>query len=251
MRHDPSAPGVVLSPHPDDAVLSAWCRLCGPGDVVVVNVCAGIPPAGASGWFDPVLGVSDAAELMRLRLAEDAAALMLAGTTPVNLPFLDAQYADEALSPEALCNALELVVTHASWLCAPAGIGGHADHVGVRDVAIELARDSSIPLSLYAELPYAVSSGWPHWVTGRQPRPYLVPEARWQKYLATIPLPPDDLHPRPHALGDDAARKLEALETYRTQFETLNAGPLDRLRHPEVLGFELHWDVRPVGGSAT
>jgi len=39
-------------------------------------------------------------------------------------------------------------------------------------------------------------------------------------------------------------RKLAALQCYETQFEALNAGPIDRLRNPAVIGFELRWSIR-------
>ena len=42
MQHDGRAAGVVLSPHPDDAVLSAWSTLRRAGEVVVVNEKFGI-----------------------------------------------------------------------------------------------------------------------------------------------------------------------------------------------------------------
>lgn len=245
MRHDPPATGVVLSPHPDDAVLSAWSALRGPGDVLVVNVCAALPPPGTRGDFDAVFGVSDSAALMHNRLAEDAKALAIAGRTWRNLDFLDAQYRDENLSRASLRDAIDRAEDRVAWLCAPAGIGTHPDHVAVRDVTLAIARETQIPISLYADLPYAAWAGWPHWVTGTEPRPYLVPDARWRADMESMPAPEATLVARPYALGDEeAARKLAALRTYRTQFAMLDAGPLRRISNPEVIGYELHWDVR-------
>ncbi len=43
---------VILSPHFDDAVLSCWHVLASAGEVLVVNVFAGEPPAGALGGLD-------------------------------------------------------------------------------------------------------------------------------------------------------------------------------------------------------
>src|SRR5436190_795304 len=42
----------ILSPHPDDAVLSLWHVLAGPGEVAVVNVFAGRPAGSELGWWD-------------------------------------------------------------------------------------------------------------------------------------------------------------------------------------------------------
>src|SRR5262245_14958898 len=245
MRHDETAPGVVLAPHPADAVLSAWSALRRDGDVVVVNVFAGIPAVGVVGRFDRCLGADDSAAHMRVRLEEDARALALAGRDHVNLDLLDGQYRAGAAPRPAIRAALEHVVPAAAWLLVPAGLGGHDDHLATREVALDVARDISVPISLYADLPYAIEWGWPHWVTGERPRPFLVPEARWDRVLDAVSVPRAHLVPRVEALGvDEAARKLRALEAYRTQFGWLNAGPLDRLRNPAVLGFELRWDVR-------
>lgn len=244
MRHDPHGTGVVLSPHPDDAVLSAWSALRRSGHVLVVNVCAGLPPPGTLGDFDAVFGVSDSAALVQHRLVEDERALALAGRASRNLDFLDAQYRDGSVSCADLRDAVERVEDRVAWLCAPAGIGAHPDHRAVRDVALAIARAAQIPISLYADLPYAAWAGWPHWVTGTEPRPYLVPDARWRGDLESLPEPEITLEPCPQALGDEAARKLAALRTYRTQFAMLDAGPLHRISNPEVIGYELYWHVR-------
>jgi hypothetical protein len=47
-----SKPIAILSPHPDDAVLSCWHLLSDPGEARVINVFAGIPPPGRTGWWD-------------------------------------------------------------------------------------------------------------------------------------------------------------------------------------------------------
>ena len=50
---------IILSPHFDDAVLSCWHLLASAGEVLVVNVFAGEPPAGTLGWWDELAGASD------------------------------------------------------------------------------------------------------------------------------------------------------------------------------------------------
>src|ERR1700689_2859366 len=49
LRADPSAPALVLSPHPDDAVLDCWSLLAGDRDVIVVNLFTGLPPPRPGG----------------------------------------------------------------------------------------------------------------------------------------------------------------------------------------------------------
>jgi pimeloyl-ACP methyl ester carboxylesterase len=58
---------IILSPHFDDAVLSCWHLLASAGEVLVVNVFAGEPPAGTLGWWDELAGASDSAAAVRQR----------------------------------------------------------------------------------------------------------------------------------------------------------------------------------------
>ena len=83
---------VILSPHFDDAVLSCWHVLARAGEVLVVNVFAAEPAAGALGWWDRHAGAADSARAVRTRIEEDRQPLALAGRTAVKLPFLDGQY---------------------------------------------------------------------------------------------------------------------------------------------------------------
>ena len=247
MPLDANRPGVVLSPHPDDAVLSAFSVLVSSGPVHVVNICTALPTPGTLGTFDPVFGVTDSHALMRARLAEDVAALGVVGRTATNLDFLDDQYRTQPLSTEALRAALGPHLRGVGWLCAPAGIGAHPDHIAVRDVAVRLGRELGVQVLLYADLPYAIWAGWPHWVTGGPPNPRLVPEVRWRTDLDGVDVASttDDLLPEPVALTPaEIDRKLAALACYESQFEALNAGPIDRLRNPRIIGFELRWAVR-------
>ena len=220
MTRDPRAPVVILSPHPDDAVLSAWSVLTRAGEVRVVNVCAGVPPPGPAPAWDLLTGARDGAERMRERLAEDAVALARAGREAVNLEFLDAQYRDGPLDRSTLAASMREAAAGATELWAPAGIGGHRDHVDVRDAALAIAREGGPPVSLYAELPYAARRGWPRWVTGRA-APRGLDLDGWLR----AQLPPGTAVPGTrHALSRSAAkRKLRALREYRTQWEALAA----------------------------
>ena len=251
MQWDPDAPTVVLAPHPDDAVLSAWTVLTGPGVVSVLTVCSGVPPSGSLGSFDPLFAVTDSASLMEDRLREDHEALALAGVSGTGLGFLDHQYRSDALDVAAVERAVTVAVTRASRLVAPAAIGDHPDHQAVRDAGVELSRRTGVPLRLYADLPYAARLGWPAWVTGEPPRPYLAPEAMWHG-LSSIPVGSGGLRAQVVQLtGDQVAAKLAAIRTYRTQFEALNAGPVGILTGSGILEYELYWDVVPVPSSAS
>jgi len=166
------------------------------------------------------------------------------GCPSVGLGHVEQQYRRGTLDPTDLAHRLRGVLDGVDHLVAPAGLGAHPDHVATRDAALLCGAAAGVPVTLYADLPYAVWAGWPHWVTGTEPLPYLAPEVRWAADLATLPGGPSRLQPRVHRLSSvEADAKLAALTGYVTQFAVLNAGPLDRLRNPAVIGYEVSWDV--------
>ena len=236
LRHDGDAPPLLLSPHLDDAVIDCWSVLTAPGDLNVVNVFVGVPPPGHTTHWDRIVGAQDSAALMRDRIDEDRKALARANRTPVNLDFLEHQQRADRRPPSlgAIDAAVAAVVPATSRLLAPAALGTpHPDHVRVRAYALACAR-AGIPVELYADLPYAVVYGWPHWVTGDPPDPHLNVDAYWGER------PPGE--PRIVTLDEgDAADKLDAMRAYATQFPSLDRGPIGLLSNPRVHRFEVFW----------
>ena len=136
----------------------------------VVNLFAGVPPTGTTvPLWDRITRASDSGARMRERLAEDASALALAGREPLNLPLLDAQYPRQGgrPGPEELDRELATRLAGESFarVLAPAGIGGHPDHVLARRYARVLAR-AGFAVALYAELPYSSPMAGPAGSTG-------------------------------------------------------------------------------------
>lgn len=235
----------MLSPHLDDAVLSAWSVLSGPGEVQVVNVCNGLPAKGELSSWDRLTGAANSQARMLERLAEDRVALARAGRKATGLDFPEAQYRHGPLDPEGLRDALGKTFRDVAQVWAPAAIGGHEDHVQIRNAALELALNGGPELKLYADLPYAVKFGWPGWVSGKADDPHLVVGEWWRRFLPAEL----DLGAERRSLSAEGARhKLHALEAYRTQLPGLNGGPLELLRQPEIIGYEVSWSVR-VGAS--
>ena len=236
LRHDHDAPRLLLSPHLDDAVIDCWSVLTAPGELNVVNVFAGVPPPGRTTHWDRIVGAADSAELMRSRIEEDRAALARPGRTPVNLDFLEYQQREDRRPPTlgAIDAAVTGVVQAASRLYAPAVLGTpHPDHLRVRAYALACA-EAGIPVELYADLPYAVVYGWPHWVTGEARHPHLDVDAYWGEQPSG--------EPRVVALDDaEAAAKLDAMRAYATQFPSLDRGPIGLLSNPRVHRFEVYW----------
>lgn len=235
---DPAAPALVLSPHPDDAVFSCWSVLTGAVPVTVVNVFAGIPKPGQVTWWDRICAATDSSAHFRARLAEDRAVLEPLVGAPLNLPLLEEQYRRRArISLAAIDAPLCEAVRSASAVYAPALLGGsHVDHRLARELARALARQG-MPVYLYADMPYAVRYGWPHWVTNTPRDPHLDVDPYWEPTLAEVPemsgaqivrLPPES-----------GARKLAAMQAYATQFKGMDWGGL--LSDPETYCYEVLW----------
>jgi LmbE family N-acetylglucosaminyl deacetylase len=239
------APILVLSPHPDDAVLGCWSAVANQRRAEVVNIFAGIPPAGTSGGWDRECGVPNSAEMMRRRRAEDERALAIARVRPVHLEFLDMQYVDEVRDIEAIAAAVKLAVPRWSAVYAPAAIGGytrlvgtqgmtlapHPDHETVRDVALRLERQET-PTHFYAEIPYGLADipgrGWPEGIEDFTP----VLEAATGR---TLELSSYELS------AAALTRRIEALAEYQTQLPRIELGVGRFARETEVLRYEAQW----------
>jgi LmbE family N-acetylglucosaminyl deacetylase len=232
----------ILSPHFDDAVLSCWHLLEGPGAVRVVNVFTASPPPGLPvPWWDRITGATDAVGRMQERREEDQRALAGTGREATGLDLLDDQYRRSALPVGAVIERLLAEVRPDTVLHAPVGLDGHPDHVLVRDAALTMAR-TGWRVELYADLPHAIVRGWPAWVTGESDDAGA--GETWSRALAAAGLMVD--HLVPHVRPLDASmrrRKLQALAAYESQLAPLDRvafGPLD---DPQVLGWEVFWRV--------
>jgi LmbE family N-acetylglucosaminyl deacetylase len=244
LRPEPGAPVLVLSPHLDDAVLDCWSVLTGEDEVEVVNVFALSPPAGTSSHWDALAGEPDSRKQFTARIEEDGRALALAGRTPHNLPFLELGYRRGKPVPgwSAIDREIAARVRAASRVLAPMTIGTlHPDHALLRGYALALAQQGHA-VTLYADIPYAAVYGWPAWVTGDDPDPHLDVDAYWAASFAGTPVEPRSA--RVVRLDEQAAaRKLEAMRAYATQFPSLDRGPVGAISKPEIHRYELFWDV--------
>jgi hypothetical protein len=127
----------------------------------------------------------------------------------------------------------------------PAGLGSHPDHQLVRRYGRMLFR-AGMPVTLYADLPYCVTHGWPHWVEGREPEPTRNVNAFWLSYLDGVPEMPSLPSAHVERLDETSARaKLEAMVCYHTQFPALDGGARKMLSDPAIHGFEVRWELEP------
>ena len=239
---DAEGPAIILSPHFDDAVLDCWSVLSRGGRAEVVNVFAGIPSGPAIPSWDRICGATDIARHVRDRIREDAEALAAVGVKPVNLPFLSQDHRDGPPPLQStLARAIASSAPTARRLYAPAMVGEpHPDHLLVRALALALCR-RGVPTTLYADLPYAVAFGWPHWVTGEAKNPRLDVDVFWNRFLEPV----RELAGAPPRVvelsADEAAVKLGALRKYETQFAGLDANGLFTSR--SIHTFEVFWDL--------
>lgn len=238
---------MILSPHLDDAILSTFSILDGPGEVLVVNVCDGVPSGGTASDWTRLCGGTDDAIQQRLRAAEDRAALATIGRTAVSLGLLDADQCPAATSA-AIAERVSAEVPVAARLIAPVGIGSHPDHLATRDAALEVtAAGRTVPLELHADLPYAFRCGWPPWVSRAEPDPHIDPDVPWERALRRVPARREALLAVVTSLDPaQRARKARALACYASQLPALAGGP-HRSFGDEALSFEVRWKLTPTG----
>lgn len=233
----------ILSPHPDDAVLSLWHLLAGPGEVSVLTVFNGPPEdRHEPGWWDRLTRAGDPRQRAGERAAEDRAALGLASRRPTDLGFVDGQYRDREQALEPLVEAIETATPGDALIVAPAALDRHRDHLAVRGAALAL-RAQGRSLALYADVPHATMHGWPGWVTGTATDPHLDPEEYWDLVVNRAGISLRGLTPQVHTLDDaQAARKREAVLRYRTQVPALEM-EFAILARPDVLRYEVVWPL--------
>lgn len=178
-------PVLIVSPHPDDAVLSCWALLAKPEPVEVLDVFAGSPDPPRQGAWDLRCGFRDSAESSRARREEELRALE---GTPHRATFLDLVNVDYVDGPRVPGDRDVIVSAIRGWIARtgggtvalPAGAGWtmsrlrralgervwwrfigeragppvHPDHVFVRDAGLEAAASGGVEVLLYEEVPY-------------------------------------------------------------------------------------------------
>lgn len=253
---------VAVSPHLDDAALSASVRLQGVG-ATVLTVFAGRPASGltASLW-DRVTGASSSEERLDERLAEDAAVMNLLSARGSYLDEREWQYrqAEPAPDIDRLARRIAEHLSGADEVWLPAAIGRHPDHVLARDAGLRAAAAAGHgDVVLYADFPYVITYGWPSWVSGQPADPYLNSEIWLAEQFAAAGL---DAPVRSAEIvklsAEHRAAKTEIIAAYRTQASALNLTVAALAREPAKLDYELCWrltvtaaDAEPARGDAS
>ena len=275
---------IVCSPHFDDSVLSCWSVLDREESCAVVNVFTGAPGGGFVSWYDRQNGAFNSASHMLERALEDRHALSVAGKTATNLGMWEVQYrlrrspllhtvfrrvpplrfvmlrlpllrpmlyGTPAPVAQQVADAIAQAAPAASSLWVPAAIGGHRDHLIVRQAGALLA-SRGMSVRLYADLPYAVMHGWPGWISAPEgERREDRASALWARHLKALRLQVGDPIKQARVVQltpDERARKEIAVRRHATQVNSLNSGRTrGRLDEKSTFAYEVYWELQSEG----
>ena len=239
---------VAVSPHLDDAALSASVKLHGV-NATVLTVFAGMPPPGLTvSLWDRVTGASSSAERLAERLAEDAAVMSLLSAHGSYLDEREEQYRQAEPPPDVgrLAGRIAEHLAGADDVWLPAAIGRHPDHVLARDAGLRAAAATGHgDVMLYADFPYVISYGWPSWVSGHRADPYLNSEIWLAEQFAAAGLDAPVRSAEVMRLTSaQRAAKVEIIAAYRTQASALGLTTAALARDPAKLDYELCWRLK-------
>ncbi len=242
---------MAVSPHLDDAALSASVALSGRAATIVTVFTALPAPDRPASWWDRLTGASSSVERQRERLKEDAAAMRLLSARGVHLGEAEALYRDGDPDLSRAVGRLIEVVAGADEVWLPSAIGGHRDHAFARDAGLRAAAAAGhAEVMLYADFPYVIAYGWPSWVSGRPAGVYLDAAFWLADQIASAGLDAGSLTPAVIRLSPaQQAKKAEIIAAYQSQAEALRLTPRDLAADPAKLEFELAWRMSlPPGG---
>jgi LmbE family N-acetylglucosaminyl deacetylase len=203
---------LVVSPHLDDAVLSAGLLLVTRPGAVVVTVMAGYPGPGVLSDWDRSCGFVDGDDPVARRREEDHAALSVLGARAAHLEFLDQPYRVNratgdggSAEPQEIAGGLVEVVREVEpvLILIPLGLL-HPDHILTHQAGLRLRRSTAIEVWAYRDLPYALA------------RPDLV-----TSQLAVLERSGVRAHPVSVANSPNAERKLAAIACYASQVDAV------------------------------
>lgn len=226
---------LVVSPHLDDAVLSAFALLDHQTNTSVLTVFTGAPADLTTDW-DRDRGFPDATAQMSARLLEEHAVMDFVGISHEELDFIPVEYRPAAsltLPGIDIVVAVTAKLGSAQTVALPVGAGGrfslrrkvmhrlfprrrppggttpHPDHLATTDLLIgpilALGRD----LLLYEDLPYL----W----AGRGDERAALLAARHNSHVELLSLPVD------------RGRKAAAIALYASQADAIILRPADQI----------------------
>ncbi|MFG1675334.1 PIG-L family deacetylase [Micromonospora sp. NPDC049282] len=234
---------LVVSPHLDDAMLSTTGLLTRLGrPTVVATVFAGSPDQArsVSDW-DRYCGFDDASGAARVRAEEDRIACAVLGATALHLTGVDGAYGGGGGGLDEL-RAVLAGLPDGTTVLLPAGIGGHQDHVRVRNDGLRwLTGRTRVGVQLYADLPYAAAL-W-HW--GAEGSERVLGDRHALRTIAMLDDPPAEAVLRWVRLsGAEWAVKRRAVWAYASQLAPLSVTARGLMSCPGPLQTEAVWRIR-------
>ncbi len=200
---------LLISPHFDDAVLSAGQFMADRPDADVVTVFAGYPLTAEriQTPYDEKCGFDNAQDAVAVRTRENDNALALLEASAINLEFPDSQYATTNANITYINDVvgrLQAIVDKGTYefIMAPLGLG-HPDHILVTEAVLMLKTDT--PLYLWEDLPLRVVE------------PEKVPPRLLKIFNRDQPL---DRLWQTGTTNDKMAKKVRAMLCYKSQIHT-------------------------------
>jgi len=224
---------IYISPHLDDAVLSAGGLIYEQTrdglDVQIWTIMCGFPSGAELSLFAQGLhlqwGISSAAEVVKARRAEDEKAANILGAKTFYFDFLDCIYRqgrdadwlysdifipphdDEAGLPARIAESISARLNPTDQLVCQFGLGSHVDHVLVRRAVDLLGR----PVLYDADIPYLFNA--PHELAahaaGLKENTHRITEAglgSWQDAIAAYASQISSLFESPEAMREQIRR---------------------------------------------
>ena len=242
---------VAVSPHLDDAALSASAAL-GAGGATIVTVFTALPaPDRPASWWDRLTGATSSLVRQRERLAEDAEAMRLLSARALHLDEAEALYRDSDPDLGRAVERLTELLAGAGQVWLPSAIGGHSDHAFARDAGLRAADAAGHDeVMLYADFPYVIAYGWPSWVSGGRAHAYLDATFWLADQVISSGLDAESLTPVVTRLSpEQRAMKTAVIAAYRSQAAALGLSQQDLAADPAKLDFELAWRM-PLGAGS-
>lgn len=179
----------LVSPHLDDAALSAWWLLTALDDVHVLDVFTAASHDDAPSYWDVAQGFASSGDAMAARRAEDQRAIAGTNARSTHLGLRELEYRTEAEHATVSGDVRRLVLDVVGGdpravVVVPAALGlraghvrrfrdrssipvvrtvagerQHRDHRIVRDALLDLRRAVGIEVACYEDLPYARAGG--------------------------------------------------------------------------------------------
>ncbi|TSD93130.1 hypothetical protein FOS14_23710 [Skermania sp. ID1734] len=237
---------LVVSPHLDDAVLSAFSALSSE-EVTVVTVFAGIPDVGIplSSW-DLACGVTTSpADHTRQRRSEDEAALAVAGASVVHLDFIDDQYREGATPYLEISAALADLAEGYDEVWFPAAFGGHPDHRATAVAALTL--NGPYKRIMYADIPYIIPELER---AGIEQGLKFGSEESLEILLSASPFTPPTPPTAVSLPPDLLYQKRIATEKYATQIDVLRKSFPQWVTDSPLFSYEWHWEIPRTSNHA-